>query len=107
MFNPDLSLEAVELKDGYQIFHDVWSFTERVKLKAITPELLKVIHENLDAYLLGKAERWYTSETDAVYKSGLRNDPDSCTLWCKALESRFREAPGVSLSRLESLRYTI
>ena len=107
MFDPNPSLEAVELKDGYQIFHDIWSFTERVKSKAITPQLLKVIRKNLDACLLGKAERWYTFETDAVYKSGLRNNPDSCTLWCKALESRFREAPGVSLSRLKSLQYTI
>ncbi|KAA6407415.1 MAG: hypothetical protein FRX48_08658 [Lasallia pustulata] len=107
MFNPDPSLEAVESKDGYQIFHDVWSFTKRIKSKAITPELSKVIRKNLDACLLGKAERWYTSETDAVYKSGLRNNPDSCTLWCKALESCFRKAPGVSLSRLESLRYII
>ena len=57
MFNPDPSLEAVESKDGYQIFHDVWSFTERVKSKAITPELSKVIRKNLDACLLGKAER--------------------------------------------------
>ena len=57
MFDPDPSLEAVESKNGCQIFHNVWSFTERVKLKAITPELLKVICKNLDAYLLGKAER--------------------------------------------------
>ena len=106
MFNPDPSLEAVKSKEGYQIFHDVWSFTERVKSKSTTPELVKVIRENLDACLLGKAKRWYTSETDAVGKNGLRNDPDSCTLWCKALESRFRKAPGISLSRLESLRYT-
>ncbi|SLM39500.1 hypothetical protein LPUS_10049 [Lasallia pustulata] len=107
MFDPNPNLEAVESKEGYQIFHDVWSFTERVKSKAVTPELAKVIRKNLDACLLGKAKRWHTSETDAVYKSGLRNDPDSCTLWCKALESRFRKAPGISLSRLESLRYTI
>ena len=28
-------------------------------------------------------------------------------MWCKALESRFREVFGVSFSRLESLRYTV
>ena len=107
LFDPNTELDAVESKDGTQVFHNVWAFTNRVRVKASTPETSRLIRENLDTCLIGKAERWHTEELNNIYRSGLRNDPQGIELWCKALEDRFRESPGTSLSRLESLRYTV
>ena len=75
-------------------------------MKAST-ESAATIRSNLDTCLLGKAERWYTEGLNELSRSGLRNDPNDVTAWCEALETRFRESPGVSLARLETIRYTV
>ena len=105
-FEPDAEQEAMETKENKAIYHNVWTFTTRLRVKASTPESAQALRQNLDACLLGKAERWYTQELNNLSRSGLRNNPNGINAWCEALEARFREAPGISLTKLESLRYT-
>ena len=104
-FDPNPDAEAVETKDNKTIYHNVFSFTNRLRVKTTT-ENAAYYRQNLDACLQGKADRWYTEELGNLARSGLRNDPDGVEAWCQALESRFREAPGKALSRLEAIRYT-
>ena len=106
-FDPDIDSTAVETKDYGTVYHNVFSFTNRVKVKGNTVDDAAFLRQNLDTCLSGKAERWYTEELDDLRRSGLRNDPNGVEAWCKALEARFREAPGKALARLETLRYTV
>ena len=55
-FDPDNDVDAVESRDGKTIYHNVFTFTNRVKVKAST-ETPAIIRGNLNAYLLDKAER--------------------------------------------------
>ena len=105
-FEPDNEADPVENRDGKTIYHNVWSFTNRVRVKAAS-DSPETVRGNLDTCLLGKAERWYTEELNELSRTGLRNDPNGVQSWCDALETRFRESPGVSLARLETIKYTI
>ena len=105
-FDPDPDAKAIETKESKTIYHNVFSFTNQLHVKAI-PENAIFLRKNLNTCLLGKADRWYTEELDHLVRSGLCNDPDGVTEWCSALERRFREAPGKLLAYLESLRYTV
>lgn len=103
-FEPDDNAsKPVESQDGKTVYHNVFSFTSRLRVKATGNEAA-TIAKNLDQCLLGKAERWYTEELSDVTRAGLQTGVE---LWCKELEARFREAPGVALSKLEALRYTV
>ena len=106
-FDPDNDKDPVETKENHQIYHNVYAFTNRIRVKASTSGNPRILRENLDTCLLGKAQTWFTEELDDVYRSGLRNDPNGVEVWASALERRFREAPGRALSTLESTRYTI
>ena len=37
----------------------------------------------------------------------MRNDQNNLKEWCDALEARFRDSPGKSLSIVEAIRYTV
>ena len=65
------------------------------------------MRQNLDKCFLGAADTWYTHELSYLSRLGLQNDPDGVKEWCDALEARFRDSPGKSLSVLESVRYGI
>ena len=106
-FDPDHDLEAIEVKDNYNVYYNVFSFTNRLKVKVGGSADLGVsIRFIIDGCLLGAAEAWYNGELDDNARDMLRNDPLGISLWCRSLENRFREAPGKALSRLEALRYT-
>ena len=102
-FDPNNDADPVETTDNKTIYHNVFSFTERLRVKKGGIDAVEIA-QNLDQCLLGKADRWYTSELSDLGRAGLKTNLE---LWCKELEKRFREAPGVALSKLESLRYTI
>ena len=107
-FDPDNDVDPVETKENRTVYHNVFSFINNLKVKAGTSiDTAMAVRQNLDACLLGKADRWYTEELDDIRRSGLRNDPNGVTLWCLALEKRFREDPAKALAKLESLRYTV
>ena len=118
-FDPNSALMPVEVKDNYNVYHNVYSFTQRLRVKATTMDTA-LLRRNLESYLLGTADAWYTNELTHLSRLGLRNadnknnannhndDPDNgIKEWCRALENRFRESPGKSLSLLENLRYTV
>ena len=66
-----------------------------------------LLGRNLDSCLLGTADNWYTNQLAEPFRVGLRNDPEGIKHWCDALEARFRDSPGKSLTLLENIRYEI
>ena len=96
----------IEVKDNHNVYHNVFSFTNRLRVKATTMDSA-VLRQNLDACLLGAAEHWYTNELAHLSRIGLRNDTDGVKEWCNALEARFRDSPGKSLATLEAVRYSV
>lgn len=105
-FDPNPDILPVEAKDSHNIYHNVFSFTNRLRVKASTMDIA-TLRQNVDACLLGTADDWYTNQLDDLARSGLRNDPDGVNQWCRSLEARFRDSPGKSLALLESVRYTV
>ena len=97
--------EAVEVKENHQIYRNVFSFTNRLRVKASTMDTA-ILRQNIDSCLLGKANTWYSEELAHLSRVGLRNDINGVEEWCKALEARFRDPPGKSLALLEKIRYT-
>ena len=77
-----------------------------MRVKATTPDIA-VIRQNIDSCLLGTADDWFTNQLSHIIRVGLRNDPTGITEWCNALEARFKDSPGKSLTMLEAIRYTI
>ena len=59
-FNPDPNIPLVKVKDSYNIYYNIFSFTNRVKVKATTidPTLIRL---NLDSCLLRKANNQFTN----------------------------------------------
>ena len=62
------------------------------------------VAQSLDECLQGQADQWYINELTDAIRAGIRTD---INLFCKELETRFKDPPGIALSRLESLRYTV
>ena len=100
------SRPAIEVKDNYNIYHNVFSFITRLRVKA-TIMNVTVLRQNLDIYLLRSAEKWYTNKLAHLSRIGLRNDTIDINEWCQALETRFRDSPSKSLAALKVIRYTI
>lgn len=105
-FEPNPDAMPVEAKDSHNVYHNVFSFTNRLRVKSITMDAA-LLRQNLDSCLLGTADDWYTNQLSNLARSGLRNDPDGVTQWCDALETRFQDSPSKSLSLLEAVRYTV
>ncbi|RDL33672.1 uncharacterized protein BP5553_08040 [Venustampulla echinocandica] len=107
-FDPDNDAKPSESTDGKTTYHNVFSFTARVRVKSqnVTNGPWSSINlaAKLDQCLKGKAELWYTNEISATTRAGLKTGID---LWCSELETRFRDAPGAALEKLEASRYTI
>ena len=92
------------MKDTYQIYHNVFSFTNRLKARAVTMDTT-LLRTNLASCLVGRAERWYTEELSNMTR--IRLQTSSIAEWCDLLEKRFRDTRGQSLAALKRERYTI
>ncbi|TQS33317.1 hypothetical protein Golomagni_06333, partial [Golovinomyces magnicellulatus] len=106
-FDPNNEAAHVEMIDSRTMYHNVFSFTARLKALALDvtsgPFTPSSVACKLHQCLRGKAELWYTNEISPTTRAGLRTGIE---LWCSELENRFREAPSTSLAKLEKLRYT-
>ncbi|KAI9885632.1 MAG: T-complex protein 1 subunit beta [Watsoniomyces obsoletus] len=81
-FDPRSRSNAVETKDNDQVYHNVYSFTNRVRVKSATMDAA-VLRRNLDSCLRGRAETWYTEQLTDLQRIGLHPDPAGVTQWCK------------------------
>lgn len=97
---------AVEVKDNQNVYHNVFSCTTRLRVKATTMRT-SLLRQNLDSCLLDAAENWYTNELAHLSRIDLRNDINGVKEWCNALEARFRDSSSKSLATLEAIRYTV
>lgn len=66
-----------------------------------------LLRQNIESCLLGAADDGYTNQLNHLSRVGLRSEANGVKEWCDALESRFRDSPGKSLTLLESIRYTV
>lgn len=105
-FDPNPDVPAIEVKDHHNVYHNVFSFTNRLRVKVTTMDAA-ALRQNLDSCLLGAADDWYTNQLTHLSRVGLRNSADGVKEWCDALEARFRDSPGKSLTLLEMIRYTV
>ena len=105
-FDPDPQAAPVEAKDTHNIYHNVFSFTNRLRVKATTMDNT-LLRQNIESCLLGAADDWYTNQLTHLSRMGLRDSVNGVKLWCEALEGRFRDSPGKSLALLENIRYTV
>lgn len=107
-FDPNPDVPAIEVKDHHNVYHNVFSFTNRLRVKVTTMDAA-VLRQNLDTCLLGAADDWYTNQLTHLSRVGLRDSAgsDGIKEWCDALEARFRDSPGKSLTLLELIRYTV
>ena len=103
-FDPNPDVEPVEVKETHQVYHNVFSFTNRVKARAVTMDAT-LLRNNLLSCLIGESERWYTEELSPITRIGLQNT--GINEWCEHLEQRFRDPPGRSLAASEQERYTV
>ena len=75
--------------DGKTTYHNVFSFTARVRVKSqgVTsgPWESRNLATKLDQCLKGKAELWYTNEISVATRAGLKTGID---IWCSELEAR-------------------
>ena len=98
--------DSIDERDRDRTYRNVFSFTNRLRVKATTIDPA-VIRHNLDTCLLGKADTWYTEELSHVQRVGLRADNNGVNEWCKALENRFRDSPTKAMEKPETTRYTL
>ena len=103
-FDPNSDTEPVEIKEMHQVYHNVFTFTNRLKAKAVTMDAT-LLRNNLTSCLTGEAKRWYTEEISHITRIGLQNT--GINEWCDLLEQRFRDPPSRSLAALEQERYTV
>ena len=54
-FDPNPDVPSIEVKENHNIYHNVFSFTNRLRVKADTMDVA-LLRQNLDACLLGSAE---------------------------------------------------
>ncbi|RKF71271.1 hypothetical protein GcC1_103017 [Golovinomyces cichoracearum] len=106
-FEPNNETENfVESIDNKTIYHNVFSFTARIRAKChgVTEGSFAAakVAMYLDQYLKGRAELWYTNEISNTTRAGLKASIEN---WCDELE--FRMSQGVTLEKLERLKYTI
>ena len=79
----------VEVKDSHNIYHNVFSFTNRLHVKAASMDPA-ILQQDIESCLLGVADDWYTNQLSHVFRVGLRSDTNGVKEWCDALEVRFR-----------------
>ncbi|KAA6411169.1 MAG: hypothetical protein FRX48_05481 [Lasallia pustulata] len=82
------STEDVIVKDRDMVYQNVFSFTNRVRVKATTVEP-SLLRQNLNSCLLGQADKWYTEELSHIQRLGIRANINGVEEWCQALEQRF------------------
>lgn len=75
-----------------------------MKAESIDATLLK---QNINTYLLDKADKWYTNQISRTTRVSFKNNSTGIVEWCKALESRFKYLLGKLLSLFENIRYTV
>ena len=105
-FDSNPQLPPVDVKDSHNIYHNVFSFTNRLRVKVASMDPA-VLRQNIESCLLGAADDWYTNQLNHVFRVGLRSDNNGVKEWCDALEARFRDSPGKSLTLLKQIRYTV
>ncbi|KAI6251518.1 hypothetical protein HI914_00911 [Erysiphe necator] len=108
-FSPDNEASyPTSVVEGKTYYHDIFSFTNRIRAKADSGGngqwVAASLAAKLDLCLKGEAELWYTNELSAITRAGLTTN---LNFWCSELERRFQESPSVALGKLERLRYTV
>ena len=59
-FEPDLLAIPVEAKDGYNVYYNIFSFTNRLRVKENIIDAA-FLRQNIESYLLSTADDWYTN----------------------------------------------
>ena len=98
--------ELFTVKDNNHIYHNVYDFTNRMKVVAATTDTRKLLRV-VNQCLLGEAQQWYNRELDNLCRLGLQSEGASIEDWTQALEARFKQARGAALKDLERCYYSV
>ena len=66
-FDLDSNSPPVEIKDTHQIYHNIYSFTQHLRVKTDTMDI-SILRNLIDQCLLEKADTWYTQELAGYLK---------------------------------------
>jgi hypothetical protein len=72
-FNPYKDKPPIVVKDKNTIYHNVFSFTNRIHIKAAFVNTAQM-KQRLDKYLLGRANTWYNQELSHLQRVGLHSE---------------------------------
>ena len=84
----------------------MFSFTNYLRVKALNRNASK-LRRNLNLCLLGKAKVGYTKQLPDPFWIGLGKDCNGVEEWCKALETKFKGSPAVTLNAYKMTQYTV
>ena len=78
----------------------------QLQVKASNKDASKLC-KNFNSYLLGKAKKWYTEQLPGSFQIGLRKNRNGVEEWCKALETKFKGSPAMSLNAYKMMQYIV
>ena len=85
---------------------NVHFFVIRIRVTAVTRDT-SIMRQNLELCLKEKAQNWWTNQVLHVIWVSIMTDNNSVEKWVKVLERQFWEALSVTLSKLQTMRYTV
>ena len=92
------------MKNNYNIYHNVFSFTQRLWAIAVD-EMVFIITKNLHFCLMNIVNSWYINELNddsrRIYKIGFIQQ------WCIVLKRWFKESANQALTKFHQVQYTI
>lgn len=103
-FDPDPDVQSIEAKETHRIYHNVFAFTDRLKICAITTDT-KTTTTNLASCLINRAHRWYTEELSDMTREALQTT--TIEVLRSALERRSWDSPDKALEALKKEIYPI
>jgi hypothetical protein len=89
-------------KDDISYYRNVWSFTNRLKVLAATPDK-RQLAQSIEACLKVEAEKCWNNELTNIERIGLVHDPTGVEEWCNLIEARFKEPPSEALQTSHNL----
>ena len=102
-FNPNVT-QMIKIKDNYNIYHNVFSFTQWFWTIAID-EMVFIIAKILHFCLMNITDSWYINELNDdfywIYKIGFIQQ------WCIALKKWFKKSANQTLIKFHQVQYII
>ena len=72
-FDSNLDVPAIKVKENYNIYYNIFSFINRLRVKANTINIM-ILRQNLNTYLLDTAKQQYINKLLYIIRVSLRSN---------------------------------